>query len=78
MCFDRNNISVMAHDTNVFKNNELIYDWDLSTYQAKFTVNGNEYLMDMQGKLIDADRDKYFEDVSKAGGIVPKKLPVKK
>jgi hypothetical protein len=54
------------------KNCELHYDMVLDKNVVTFTVNGNEYVMNMQSKII-GDKDKYFDDVSKAGGVVPKR-----
>jgi hypothetical protein len=72
VCIDKNNKTILSLNTNIYKNCELYYDWDLEKNLVSFTVNGNEYVMNMQSKIV-GDKDKYWEDVSKAGGMAPKK-----
>ena len=72
VCIDKNNNTIISLNTNVYKNCELFYDWEMGQNLVGFSVNGNKYLMNMQRKIV-GDTEKYWEDVGKAGGMAPKK-----
>jgi len=77
LCIDNNNKIILSLDTAIYKHCQLYYDYSDTKYLASFTVNGNEYKMNMQ-KRIEGDRNKYFEDLGKVGVPVSKKPMMKK